>query len=102
MPTEERLVIDFGDGVAGLDRTMRAITMLAAEAIGQLTELGWTRKTVNLEVNEADPLPCYVTLRRKRVYEIKHIVRGEGVIEIKGEWLKKPSKPGIIDKFWGV
>ena len=101
MSDEERLRIDFGDGVSGLDRTMRAITFLASEAIGQLNDLGWTRKTVNLEIDPNDPLPCYVTLRRKRIYKIMHDV-SDGVIEIRGVWLRKPSAPGIIDKFWGV
>ncbi len=99
--SDERLRIDYGDGVSALDRTMRAITFLAGEAIGRLNELGWTRKTVNLEVNPNDPLPCYVTLRRKRVYVIKHTFE-DGIIEIRGEWLIEPSAPGIIDKFWGV
>ncbi len=99
--SEERLKIDYGDGVSALDRTMRAITFLAGEAIGRLNELGWTRKTVNLEVDPNDPLPCYVTLRKKRVYEIRHEFDG-ATIEIFGEWLSEPKEPGIIDKFWGV
>jgi hypothetical protein len=96
----DRMKIDFGDGVSGLDRTLRAITLIAGEAISRLEELGWTRKSINLDIPD-DPLPCYVTVRKKRVFEIKYIKYDDGRIEIQGEWIDGPHKPGIIDKFWG-
>lgn len=101
MSDEERLRIDFAEGVGALDRTMRAITMIAREALDRLLELGWTRNTVNLKIDPTDPLPCYITLRRKRVFVIEFVSR-DGSVEIVGRWLKEPSAPGIIDKFWGV
>lgn len=97
----DHLKIDFGDGVSGLDRTLRAITMIADGAMGRLLDLGWTRKSVNLEINLDDPLPCYVTVRKKRVFEIKYVTYDDGRIHIQGEWISGPDKPGIIDKFWG-
>lgn len=98
----ERLLIDFGDGVSALDRTMRAITMLADGAIQKLIDLGWSRKTVNLSIDDDDPLPCWVTLRKKRAFEIRAVSSSEGRIVIEGEWLEAPEKPGIIDRFWGT
>jgi hypothetical protein len=98
--SDDVLKIDFGDGVSALDRTLRSITMIADGAIGRL--LGWTRKTVNLEIPADDPLPCYVTVRRKRVFEIKPVKYDDGSIVIQGEWIAgSPRKPTMIDRFWG-
>ena len=97
----EELKIDFGDGVSALDRTMRTITMIADGAIGHLLSLGWRRGSVNLEIGE-DPLPCWVTLRKRRVFEIKLVKHEDtNIIVIEGEWLEKVEKPGIIDRFMG-
>lgn len=84
-----------------LDRTMRSIVMIADGAIQRLLALGWNRKSVNLEIDESDPLPCWVTLRRKRVYEVKLVRYDDGRIVVQGEWISGPPSPGIIDKFMG-
>jgi hypothetical protein len=97
----DKIKIDFGDGVSGLDRTMRAITLLLAEAVRTLEEQGWTRKTVNIEIDENDPLPCFVTLKGKRVYEVGFQPDDAGRLIIAGNWIGEIPKPGIIEKFWG-
>lgn len=97
----DRMKIDFGDGVSGLDRTMRAITLLLSEAIGHLESLGWTRKTVNIELNQEDPLPCWVTLKGKRLFEVGFQPDDAGRLIIVGNWIGDIPKPGIIEKFWG-
>lgn len=101
MADPEVLTIPFGDGVSALDRTMRAITMIADGALGRLADLGWTRKTVNLEVNPDDPLPCWVCVKKRRVFEINAVKYDNGSIQIQGNWIDGPLKPGIIDRFWG-
>ena len=100
--SDEHLKVDFGDGVSALDRTMRAITMIADQAVGRLLDMGWSRKTVNLQIDPNDPLPCYVTVRKKRVFEIKFVKYENGDLAVQGEWIDGPHKPGIIDRFWGV
>lgn len=102
MSEDSSLKIDFGDGVSSLDRVMRSIIMVADQAIGKLLDLGWSRKTVNIEIDPDDPLPCWVTIRKKRVFEIRVDQQQDGVISVKGEWLEKAKRPGIIDRFWGV
>ena len=99
--SDDSLKIDFGDGVSALDRTMRSITMLADGAIQRLIELGWNRKSINLEISSEDPLPCWVTLRKKRVYEVKLVPYEDGRLIVHGEWIGDPPSPGIIDKFMG-
>lgn len=96
---DDRIKVDFSDDALG--RTMRAIIMIADGAIQTLSEMGWSRKSVNLQIDQADPLPCWVTLRNKKVFEIRPVVEND-VISIEGAWLEKVQKPGIIDKFWGV
>lgn len=98
----DELKIDFGDGVSALDRTMRAITMIADGAIGRLLSLGWKRESINLQIPEDDPLPCYITLPvKKRVFEIKAVKYDDGRIVIQGEWIDGPKGPGLLDRFWG-
>ena len=92
------ITVDHSDDALG--RTMRAIVMIADGAIQSLNEMGWTRKTVNLEVDQNDPLPCWVTLRGKRVFEIRPTVESGSVV-IEGVWLEKIDRPGIIERFWG-
>lgn len=101
MSDDQTLKVDFGDGVSALDRTMRAIVMIADGAISHLTEMGWLRKSVNLEINQEDPLPCWVKLRKKRVFEIEYFVGPEGQLKIRGYWLIDVKPPGVIDRFMG-
>lgn len=99
--SDERLEIRFDDDDA-LGRTMRAIVMVADNAIGELIDLGWTRKTVTLEVDSENPLPCWVKIRKRRVFEI-NIEQGlDSSVSIRGVWLEQPKAPGVIDKFWGI
>ena len=98
MVGEDELKIDFGDGVSALDRTMRAIVLITNGAIANIEELGWRRDEINLEIG-ADPLPCWVLLRRKRVFEIFGEII-DGSVLIKSRWLTKVSKPGLLDRIW--
>lgn len=94
---EDELKIDFDH----LDRTLRAITMIADSAIQILLDAGWTRKRVNIEINPDEPLPCWVTLKKKRVYEVSIVTDEDGTLKIQGEWIKKFKAPGFIDYIFG-
>ena len=99
---EGALRIDFGDAASTLDRTMRAITMVADGAMGSIVALGWNRRVVSIKMDRSDPLPCWVTLKGKKVFEIS-IGRGEdGTISIQGNWIGEglPS-PKLIDRLMG-
>ena len=105
--SEDKLKIDFGgsDGMGALeavDRTMRAITMSLDGAIGELLKLGWTRRTVNLEMDPANPLPCYVTLKMKRVFRVWAETLDDGRISIRGEWLQEPKGPSFLEKMFAT
>lgn len=100
--TDDVIKVDFGDGVSAVDRTMRAITMAADGAVGELLNLGWTRKSVNLQIDSDNPLPCYVTLRKRPVFRIVAKAEDDGRITIQGEWLETPKGPGILDRWRGA
>lgn len=103
MPVADSLRFDFGDGVSALDRTMRAITMMADGAIQLLESMGWRRRSIGMEVLELDPLPCWVTLNGRRVYELTVVPRNDGVIDVRGEWVGDggPPPPTAIDRLMG-
>lgn len=96
--SDESVKIDFGDDALG--RTMRTIVMIADGAISTLVGLGWTRKSVNLEIDEKDPLPCWVTLKGKRVFEIGFDTDGPELMII-GRWIEKTWKPSLLDRILG-
>ena len=98
--SDDVLKVDFGDGVSAVDRTMRAITMALDGAIGELLKLGWTRRTVNIEMDMQDPLPCHVTLKRKRVFRVWAETLDDGRVSIRGEWLQPPKGPSIIERMF--
>ena len=100
MADDDVLKVDFGDGVSAVDRTMRAITMALDGAIGELLKLGRTRRTVNLDVDPENPLPCFVTLKRKRVFRVWAETLPDGRVSIRGEWLSPPKGPSIIEKMF--
>lgn len=95
--------IDYGEGDVphALDRTMRSFTLMAESAISKLTELGWRRQHINLEIPD-EQFPCYVKLRRKRVFEMRMERLADGRIRLSGEWMTDhPKTPGVIDRFMG-
>ncbi len=104
------MTIDFGDGVSALERVMRSITMAADGAIQRLVGLGWKRDLIDIELPD-DPIPCWVTLRGKRIYEITLTRHDDDRISIHGEWLVEPTAPvapepvvpkrGIISRILG-
>lgn len=99
---DDVLKVDFGDGVSAVDRTMRAITMTLDGAIGELLKLGWTRRRVNLEMNPEDPLPCFVTLKKRRVFRVWAETAEDGRVSIRGEWLEEPKGPSFLEKRFTV
>ncbi len=99
---DDGIQIDF-QGDDALGRTMRTIIMIADGAISTLVDLGWTRNAVRLIIDQKDPLPCWVTIRKKKVFEIRLTTDPDGGrISVDGIWLEHPRAPGIIDRFWGV
>lgn len=84
-----------------VDRTMRAIVLLAANAIESIEGLGWRRKGINMEISGSDPLPCWVTLRKKRVFEIKLVKGDDGKVTLQGEWIEQIIPPTAIEKLMG-
>lgn len=97
----EYLKFDFSDMHSALDRTMRSITMIADGAIQRLMSLGWDRKSIGIESVGGEPLPCWVTLKGNRKYEIRLIRYDDGRIVIQGEWIDGPYPPGVIDRIMG-
>lgn len=97
----DELRINWGDGVSAIDRTMRTIVMAADGVIGSMVEMGWRRESINIKVDQDNPLPCWVTLRGKKVFEIKPEISRDGGLLIVGHWLDKVESPGFLRKMFG-
>jgi hypothetical protein len=109
------LLIDYGDGVSALDRSMRSITMATDGAIQRLVSLGWERSKIDIELDGIDPIPFWITVSGTRAYHVDLTIHDEGRrIVIVGEWLEgfpiapptelsAPSirEPGFIDRILG-
>jgi hypothetical protein len=83
------------------DRINRAIVITARAAIEKLLSLGWRRSSIRLEIPKDDPLPCWVSLRKRRVFEIRLVPYDDGRIQLQGEWIDATPAPTFLDKFMG-
>lgn len=98
------LKIDYGTGdvPTALARVSRAIILMVHQAITQLTDLGWDRMKhrINIVSDPDEPLPTYVTLLGKNVFEIVVTITTDNSIPIsvEGRWIKKPGRPSFIRK----
>lgn len=83
--------IDFGDGVSALDRVMRTIVLMVAQATTQLDTLGYVRqKDYSLHVHE-EGIPIWIEIKGQKVYEITYYV-DDGQIYLSGDWTCKVKK----------
>jgi len=92
-------LVGISEEMLAVDRTMRAIMMLASNVMDELRKLGW-RKMIDLEIGH-DPLPCWITLRKRRVFEIRIVRHDDGRVELTGEWLENVVAPSAIEKLMG-
>lgn len=83
------------------DRLNRAIVVIARAAIEKLLSLGWRRSSIRLEIPPDDPLPCWVMLRKRRVFEIRLVPYDDGRIQLQGEWIDATPAATVLDKFMG-
>ena len=96
----ERLKIDFGDGVSALDRLTRAIVMVVAQAIDELTRLGYERDYDMITVASSDDeFPDAVSMRGVIVFQLLLEVH-DGQIVVDGVWIKKPKRRGPVGRFF--
>ncbi len=83
------------------DRANQAIVMAAKGAIDRLLDLGWKRRSIGLEIPTDDPLPCWVTLRKRRVFQISLVPYEDGSTHMQGEWVDAVRAPTITERFMG-
>lgn len=99
MPDDDRF--DKADEAAlNNDRINRSIVIAARGAIERLLSLGWRRSSIKIEVPD-DPLPCWVKLRKRRVFEIRLVPEPDGRIHLQGEWIDSVLPPTFLDRFMG-
>lgn len=84
-----------------LDRTLRSISLIARGAIERLESLGWNPGSIRLHIPSDNPLPCWVMLRSKRLYEIRLVPYEDGRICVQGEWIGPVPTRGILDQMLG-
>ena len=88
-----------GKWLEAFDRINHSIVALARAAIEHITAMGWRQRSISLEIEGDEPLPYWVTLRGKRVFEIRLVPHDDGRIEIEGEWISEPvRRPGLLDR----
>jgi len=80
------------------DRINRVIVVMLRAVIESLLSLGWRIRSVTLEVPEEDPLPCWVLLRGRRVFEVRLVPYDDGRIQVQGEWIAPTPAPSLIDR----
>lgn len=87
----DHIEIDWGEDAAA--RSSRSIIMMVDAAIECLTNKGYRRleDRIEIDMDLDDPLPTYLKLRGRRVFQVEIVVdefiSGEGKIMIRGRWL---------------
>lgn len=83
--------IDFGDGVSALDRVMRTIVLMIAQATSQLDELGYLRgRDYSIHVHD-EGIPIWIEMKKKKVFEIVYHV-DDAQIYLNGDWTHKVKR----------
>jgi hypothetical protein len=97
---DDRYFDEVDEATLSNDRINRAIVIAARGAIERLLSLGWRRSSVRIEIPE-DPLPCWVRLRKRRVFEIRLVPYDDGRIHLQGEWIDSVAPPTFLERFMG-
>lgn len=99
-PDDDQCLAAIDEATLNNDRINRAIVIAARGAIERLLSLGWRRSSIRIEIPE-DPLPCWVRLRKRRVFEIRLVPEADGRIHLQGEWIDSVLPPTFLDRFMG-
>lgn len=99
-PDDDRYFDEVDEAALNNDRINRAIVIAARGAIERLLSLGWRRSSIRIEI-PADPLPCWIRLRKRRVFEIRLVPEADGKIHLQGEWIDSVLPPSFLEKFMG-
>lgn len=100
MPDDDRYFDEVDEATLNNDRINRAIVIAARGAVERLLSLGWRRSSIRIEVPD-DPLPCWIRLRKRRVFEIRLVPEADGRIHLQGEWIDSVLPPTFLDRFMG-
>jgi hypothetical protein len=99
-PDDDRYFDEVDEAALNNDRINRAIVIAARGAIERLLSLGWRRSSIRIEIPD-DPLPCWIRLRKGRVFEIRLVPEADGKIHLQGEWIDSVLPPSFLEKFMG-
>ena len=90
--SDDKMKVDYGDGVAALDRTLRAIVLITDAAIKRLEGLGYHRGEGGIEIVPApDGFPIYVHLDGQSIFTVCYGLE-DGNLVVQGKWLKEIGK----------
>lgn len=98
-------------GLPAAQRVNRGIILAIRDTVEHLVTLGWDRdRDVKIVAENEDGLPS-VELRGVRVFEMRfdrmlvdpyseETVEQRGALSIRGHWLQKPGRPGLLLRMW--